>query len=675
MKIKSKIIVTASIVAAGFVGFSAYSYQTVRQFRPDGPSYAPIGLGKDLLADVLPPPAYIIESYLNVLRLTAEKDPKKIEALIERGDTLRQEYDARQEFWKKELEAGPLKQHLTGDAYATGRGFFELRDRNFVPLLRAGKLEQAAELARGALTDKYDEQRVVIDKIVSLQIAKTEADQAAAAATMTTRMTILCSIFALVFVLAGAAGVVLVRSLVRPLAIMRTAAEAIARGDIEQSLTFEARDELGSMADAFRSVIAYLKGVATAVAALGAGELNVTITPRSEIDLLSKNTLQAAQVLRSLVEDVKILISAARTGELSKRADVSKYHGGYAELISGMNRVLEAVAVPLSETNRVLERLAASDLTTRSRRDFEGEYRLMADSLNRAAENLQRSLLQVAGTSAQVAAASSEIASGSQSVAQGASEQASALEETSAALIEMSTATRLTADSAAQANVLALSAHEASTSGRSAMLLMTDAMSQIRTSAQGTSAIIRDINDIAFQTNLLALNAAVEAARAGEAGRGFAVVAEEVRSLALRSKEAARKTEQLISASMTLTKHGEEISGQVSVNLTEIVGLVGRVTEIVARIARASEEQAQGIEQSQRAMTQMDQATQQAAASSEETSSAAEELAAQAQELAGLVAQFELGSSASGGTAGSRQRPELAANGRSGRARPLVSVN
>ena len=82
-------------------------------------------------------------------------------------------------------------------------------------------------------------------------------------------------------------------------------------------------------------------------------------------------------------------------------------------------------------------------------------------------------------------------------------------------------------------------------------------MAKIRASAEGTSQIIKDINEIAFQTNLLALNAAVEAARAGEAGRGFAVVAEEVRSLALRSKEAAKKTEALIRESVTQAGEGE----------------------------------------------------------------------------------------------------------------------
>ena len=117
---------------------------------------------------------------------------------------------------------------------------------------------------------------------------------------------------------------------------------------------------------------------------------------------------------------------------------------------------------------------------------------------------------------------------------------------------------------------------------------MTEAMEKIRTAAEGTAAIIRDINEIAFQTNLLALNAAVESARAGDAGRGFAVVAEEVRNLALRSKEAAKKTESLINDSVSLAKHGEGVSKQVSQNLGDIVSAVTKVSELIATIAASS---------------------------------------------------------------------------------------
>jgi len=180
-------------------------------------------------------------------------------------------------------------------------------------------------------------------------------------------------------------------------------------------------------------------------------------------------------------------------------------------------------------------------------------------------------------------------------------------------------------------------------------------MEQIRASAEGTSQIIRDINDIAFQTNLLALNAAVEAARAGEAGRGFAVVAEEVRSLALRSKEAAAKTEGLIRESVRHAEVGERSARDVAGQLLEISAAVERVTAIVAELAAGAREQSGGIDQVRHAMSEMDRVTQQNAASAEESSSAAAELSGQAEELGTLVGAFRI----QDGAPGQRPLPPL----------------
>jgi methyl-accepting chemotaxis protein len=198
------------------------------------------------------------------------------------------------------------------------------------------------------------------------------------------------------------------------------------------------------------------------------------------------------------------------------------------------------------------------------------------------------------------------------------------------------------AGNAQQANALARSAKDAAVDGGAAMEQMVGAMGRIRASAEGTSQIIKDINEIAFQTNLLALNAAVEAARAGEAGRGFAVVAEEVRSLALRSKQAANRTEELIRQSVSEATEGEATSKRVSEKLVEITGSVTRVTDIMAEIAATAGEQAKGIEQVNQAVGLMDKVTQQNAASSEESSAAASEMAGQAQELAAMVATFRM---------------------------------
>jgi methyl-accepting chemotaxis protein len=432
------------------------------------------------------------------------------------------------------------------------------------------------------------------------------------------------------------------RRMVRPLTDLAGVALLLSQGRVDVNIEHRSGDEIGSLANAFRSLVQYLAEAAEVARAIAAGNLQVEITPRSDGDVLANNMAHATGVLRGLLGEVDDLTRATQAGDLSKRGDTSKYRGGYAELLTGMNGLLAGVVDPIHEVGRVLERLAARDLVTRARDGYRGEYAKMVVSLNTAADNLRDSMLQVAAASGQVATASSEIAASSQSVAQGASEQASALEQTSSALIEMAASTKRNAGSAQHANELAKDAKSASSTGAEDVREMLTAMQQIRSAAEGTAAIIRDINDVAFQTNLLALNAAVEAARAGEAGRGFAVVAEQVRNLAHRSKEAACKTETLISASVELARRGENISERVNEALQRIILSVDKVTEIVGEIAETSGAQADGIAQSTKAMASIDQSTQLAAANSEQTSSAAEELASQAEELAGLVRQFRL---------------------------------
>jgi methyl-accepting chemotaxis protein len=509
--------------------------------------------------------------------------------------------------------------------------------------LEAGELKRVGEIesTRNAEANKHATQAT--SQMVGVERKLLERTITESSEVTSRAKNAVYSAMAIALVAAFILGLTLTLAITRPIERLKAAAERIAAGDVNLTIEHRGGDEIGQLSESFRSLIAYVHDAARAAEALGRGDLQSEVRPRSNDDLLSKSMARAFSVLRNLLDEAKLLIAAARNGELGKRGETSKYEGRYAELLAGMNQLLAAVGEPLAEANRTLARVADRDLTARARTDFQGEYGRMMSSLNTATENLQASLLQVSTASEQVASASAQIASSSQAVAHGATEQASALQETSSALIEMAAATKRNAESAKEANTLAGTAKESSASGGASMNQMTDAMNRIRAAAEGTAAIIRDINEIAFQTNLLALNAAVEAGRAGEAGRGFAVVAEEVRNLALRSKEAAKKTETLISESMTLTQQGEEISGRVNTTLTQTVEAVSSVGRIVAEITRASQEQAEGIEQSNRAMSQMDQVTQQAAANSEETSGAAEELAAQAQELTALVSQFQLG--------------------------------
>jgi methyl-accepting chemotaxis protein len=353
--------------------------------------------------------------------------------------------------------------------------------------------------------------------------------------------------------------------------------------------------------------------------------------------------------LKALIADADSLVEAAVGGKLTARADVTRHQGDFRKIVDGVNRTLDAVLAPIGEAAGVLEQLSRRDLRARMVGNYRGDHAKIKESVNATGASLHDALAQVAQAVDQVSSASTQIAASSQAVASGASEQAASLEQTTSSIDSVSSMTRQAADSAQQANLLAKAARAAATDGSSAVEQMQGAMSKIKASAEGTSQIIRDINDIAFQTNLLALNAAVEAARAGEAGRGFAVVAEEVRSLALRAKEAATKTEELIRQSVKEAGEGEVSAQQVAGKLGEIASGVSKVTDIVAEIASGARAQSTGIEQVTHAVAEMDKVTQQNAASAEESSSAASELSGQAEELASMVATFQLADQARSG--------------------------
>ena len=444
-------------------------------------------------------------------------------------------------------------------------------------------------------------------------------------------------------VLVGIAALYLARRLSRPIVTMADVAERLARGDVDQVVSHQSDDELGRLADSFRSTIDYIKSASQAVAQLGAGETQLAVVPRSEHDELSRGMQRAGDQITYLVSQVITVAGAAEQGQLSTRVEIGTLEGDYAALASTINTMLDAMNAPVEATTHALERVAGCDLTASVAGDFSGDHARLKVALNTAVDSVRTALFQVSRGSEQVRSASGQIASGSQSLAAGASQQAASLAQSRSVLERVAVTTTRNAESAEHANTLSIAARESSTRGVESLEQMTQAVGKIRRAVENTAQIIRDINQIAFQTNLLALNAAVEAARAGDAGRGFAVVADEVRNLAQQAKHAAHKTEELLQDSIRQAERGEAITVDVTHNLSEIVGSVKKVGDIISEIAAVSREQAAGIALAHKAAEEMDGVTNHNAASSEELSSTAEELAAQAQELASMVGNFRLG--------------------------------
>jgi methyl-accepting chemotaxis protein len=346
--------------------------------------------------------------------------------------------------------------------------------------------------------------------------------------------------------------------------------------------------------------------------------------------------------LKLLNEDVSLLVSGAKEGRLSVRADASRHHGDFRLIVQGINDTLSALVLPVGEVTKALESMAARDLTVRVDVSCHGDLERMAVSFNHAADNLESVLVNVRDSASHVQSAGAQISRGSQDLAEGANNQASAIEEISANLEEMTSATRRNAESAVAARGIATNTDECAKGGSQAITRMGESIQKIKDSSDRTAKIIKTIDEIAMQTNLLALNAAVEAARAGESGRGFAVVAEEVRALAQRSAQAARSTADMIGESLRNADEGVKIASEVSDSFQQIASGSHEVFGLISEIAKASTLQADGIRQVGDAIGSMDKVTQQNAANAEEAASSAEELSSQAHELNGLISRFRL---------------------------------
>jgi methyl-accepting chemotaxis protein len=430
-------------------------------------------------------------------------------------------------------------------------------------------------------------------------------------------------------------------------------ATALARAAVEGRLETRAdvtrhqgdfRKIVQGVNEALDAVVGPLSVAAGCVARIAAGHIPERIESeyRGDFAALRDNLNTCIDAVNRLVGDANGLAASALAGRLHERVDPARHQGDFRKIIEGVNRTLDAVIAPVTEARDVLGRLAERDLRARMTGAYQGELAATKEAINRTADALEEALGQVALAAEQVSRAATQIAASSHSVADGASSQASALVETTTAMDAVGASTRSSADGARRADALSRSTRAAADGGASAVERMQAAIGRIRSSAQGTSLIIKDVSEIAFQTNLLALNAAVEAARAGDAGRSFAVVADEVRALALRAKEAAAKTETLIRESMEVAAEGEASAADVATRLGEIVGGIQEVSTVVEGIASGSKAQAAGVEQVTRSVSAMDRIVQQNAASAEESSSAASELSAQAEELAAMVATFQL---------------------------------
>ncbi|WP_195463188.1 methyl-accepting chemotaxis protein [Anaerotruncus colihominis] len=355
--------------------------------------------------------------------------------------------------------------------------------------------------------------------------------------------------------------------------------------------------------------------------------------------------LIAVRLARSVANPIKACmerLDLLSTGDLHTPVPQIHSKDETAGLMNGLNATVTRLADVVRDVSTHLDEMAQGNFTMEMTRQYQGDFVAIQQSMKQINDSINNTLSQISMAVDQVASGSDQVAASAQSLSQGATEQASSVQELAATIADISHHVQQNADNANSANE---NAQRVGNDMRQSNVKMQDlvaAMSEINSTSDEISKIIKTIEDIAFQTNILALNAAVEAARAGAAGKGFAVVADEVRNLAGKSADASKSTAALIERSLEAVHNGMNLVDETAASLVRTVEGAGNVVQMLDRIAEASRQQSESIEQVSLGIDQISSVVQTNSATSEQSAAASEELSSQAGLVRSLVGQFRL---------------------------------
>ena len=245
MGIKTNAMKGGLAIAGAMALATAFSGYNINRIRLGGPLSTANEHLTDFVADILPPPEFLVEPFLEVSRMM--HDPAKPQEHIDRLKDLERQYNERAAFWAQSDIDPALRAELHKSVQEDGARFWQEVDQRLIPAIKAGNMD-AATASFDVLDKHYDAHRAENAKLVEAANHLHDQLKAESESTLNWTIALLVAVGLGLVGLVGFAMRYIMRKVLDPLDQTAQTMTRMAGGELHVGKTDSHRsDEIGDM--------------------------------------------------------------------------------------------------------------------------------------------------------------------------------------------------------------------------------------------------------------------------------------------------------------------------------------------------------------------------------------------------------------------------------------------
>lgn len=289
LSVRTKLTLLVGICLAGFIVYCWLAVATVNVVKVNGPVYAAIVQGKDLLADILPPPVYLAGAVHTVTMAIADGDRAAVTREYNRFKAFKRDFETRTAVWTETLPEGPAREVLTRKVIPPAVEWYRIAEEQVWPLLLADNFRNANRIQMTELRPRFLKHAQGIEELVPLLHRINAEHEARAQQILGDRVVLLLAVAGGVIGLVLLVAVRFLSDILRPLrGLLATMQAVAARWDLTVRAPVISGDEIGQTCAAFNQVLERVQADLTRV-------VGVAVSLATAAEKLSANTRELSR--------------------------------------------------------------------------------------------------------------------------------------------------------------------------------------------------------------------------------------------------------------------------------------------------------------------------------------------------------------------------------------------